>query len=392
MRRRGLTGSFWPTRRQESLLRLALTPEIDVERCWRELEPLEIEVLEEGTFALLPLVHRRLEQAGVDDARLPRLAGTYRSTWVRNQLQLELLPSVVEALAGAAIEPLVVGGAAVATRYYEQLGLRPILQLELVVAPADATRTGSVLSQHGWRISWREPGRFSRLLDESGNVAVLVNEGPSPYVAGPAGVAATLAAFRQRAARREVAGAEALTLSPEDEMLLACASGARRSVAPGIQWLVDVHQIVVSGDVDAGRLAARTRAQRLAWPVHETLAYLKRTTGLDGHEGVISAVGSQDTTGRERVVYRLAANGLGPLGLPPESVLEHGRQSVEEPFASAIGGLPAALSKAWGVESVRRVPAVAMRKLLGRVRALFTKPASQTPPRGRSRSASSSGS
>jgi hypothetical protein len=182
-----------------------------------------------------------------------------------------------------------------------------------------------------------------------------------------------------------------LTLTPEDEMLVACASGARRSLAPGIQWLVDVHQIVVSGDVDPGRLAATTRAQRLAWPVRETLAYLQRTTGLGGHD-VISAVGAQDTTGRERVVYRLAANGLGPLGLPPESVLEHGRQSVEEPFASAIGGLPAALSKAWGVESVRRVPAVAMRKLLGRVRALFTKPASQTPPRGRSRSASSSGS
>ena len=103
MRRRGLTGSFWPTRRQEALLRLALAAEIDVERYWRELEQLEIETLEEGTFALLPLVHRRLEQAGVDDARLPRLAGTYRSTWVRNKMQLDRLPSVLEALARAAI-------------------------------------------------------------------------------------------------------------------------------------------------------------------------------------------------------------------------------------------------------------------------------------------------
>jgi Uncharacterised nucleotidyltransferase len=389
MRRRGLTGSFWPTRRQEALLRLALAAKIDVERHWRELEPLEIETLEEGTFALLPLVHRRLEQAGVDDARLPRLAGTYRSTWVRNQLQLDRLPSVLEALAGAAIEPLVVGGAAVASRYYEQLGLRPILQLELMVAPADATRAGSVLSQHGWLISWRESGRFTRLLDESGNVAVLVHEGPSPYLAGPAGVAATLAAFRQRAARREVAGAEALTLSPEDELLLACAFGARRNVAPGIQWLVDVHQIGVSRDLEGGRLASRAQTQRLTWPVRETLVYLQRTTGLDGREDLVSALTAQDTTGRERVVYRLAANGLGPLGPPPESILEHGRRSVEEPFTSAVGGLPPALCKAWGVESVRRVPAVAMRKLLGRVRAVFTKPASQPLPRGRSRSASS---
>lgn len=393
MRRRGLTGSFWPSRRQEALLRLALAPDVDVDRAWRELQPLEIETLEEGSFALLPLVHDRLVAAGVEDARLPRLAGTYRSTWVRNQLQLERLAQLLEALAAAGSPPLVVGGAAVAARYYAQLGLRPIVQLELIVAPEEAARAGSVLSRNGWRIASRRPGRTSRLVNATAPVTAVLHEGAPAYFSGPSGSAETLSALREAASEQALGGAVASTLAPADELLLTCATWARRTLAPGIQWLVDAHSILASGEVALDRLAVRAHAQRLVLPVHDTLAYLVATTQPPAAEAALAQLDERRATVRERLAHRLAANGLGPLGSAPESVLEYTRATLDQPGATAVRGLPRALREAWGLERGERVPLAAARKALARVRRAGGAKGSagaQVPASGgRSRSASS---
>jgi hypothetical protein len=379
MRRRGLSGSFWPSRRQENLLRLALDPGLDVRRAWRELQPLQVETLEEGTFALLPLVYRRLHKAGVQDERLPRLAGTYRSTWVRNQLQLDRLPFLLEPLRDAGMEPIVTGGAVIAKRYYPQVGLRPILQLELFVAAGEATRAGSLLGQHGWPIDGRSRGRTTRVVEEDGRVAALLYEGVPEYVRGPVGASAAFAALVEQAADVELDGTRARTLAPFDELLLACALGARKTYVPGIQWLVDVHHILVSGEADTERLAARARAQHLTAPLRDAIRYLERTTGLEAPQALVTAsVGA-----RERVVHRLAGNGLGMLGPPPDRIVEYARATLDESPLAAARGLPGALRDAWGLDGIAKVPAAAARKIASRARR------GQPPRRDRSRSASS---
>jgi hypothetical protein len=373
MRKRGLTGSFWPSRRQEALLRLALVPDVDVERSWRDLQPLEIETLEAGTFALLPLVYLRLQDAGVRDPRLPRLSGIYRSNWVKNQLQLERLPSLLAAMTDAGIEPLVVGGPSIATRYYAQLGLRPILQLEALVPPGEGARATSRLSSRGWRLDSRAPGRTSRLVDERTRTAALLYEGLPAYFRGPIDPATAVGTIKFAAEERPIAGAPAMTLDPADELLLACGLWARRTPAPGIQWLLDVHHILAAGEVDEARLAARTRDHRLVRPLRETLMYLTRT-GAGGTEAerILQALEQERPTRRDGLTYRMAASGLGPLGMPPEGLIEHARLSLDEPLSSALRAFPSFMRDAWGLERVDQVPLVAARKMLRRMHRVAT--------------------
>jgi hypothetical protein len=286
---------------------------------------------------------------------------------------------LLEPLIREGIEPLVVGGAAVATHYYPQLGLRPILQLELLLKPEDATRAGSVAGRHGWRIDARRPGRMTRVVEGNGRVAAVLHEGVPSYVCGPAAPAATLALIQEGAAERELAGTAAKTLAPADELLLACGLGARITAAPGIQWLLDVHHIAASGELDVERLWSHAGAQRLTGPLRDTLTYLRRTTGLD----VGAPAEGRVSTPRERLTLRLAANGLGPLGAPPEAVLEYARTSLDEPLVPVLRGLPQLLRDAWSLDGIEQVPAAAMRKIVRRVG--HRQPAA----RDRSRSASS---
>jgi hypothetical protein len=360
-------------------LRLALAPGADVEKSWLDLQPLEIETLEPGTFALLPLVYRRLDEAGVRDTRLPRLAGIYRSNWVKNQLQLERLPSLLEPLAAAGIESLVVGGPAVATRYYTQLGLRPILQLEIVVSPEDSTRAGSVLSSSGWRLVSRTPGRTSRLVEGTSRVGAVLYEGLPAYFRGPVDPATAVAAMREAAGRSTIGGVPAETLAPADELLLACGLWARRTLAPGVQWLLDVHHILVGGGVDDVRLRSRARAHRLVRPLAETLTYLADTTRGEEASRILWTLEAERPTPRESLTYRLAANGLRPLGSPPEALLEHARLTLDEPLLTALRRLPSSMRDSWGLDGVGQVPLVAARKMLERTRRAVMPSASASP-------------
>ena len=388
MRKRGLTGSFWPSPTQETLLRLAFDPDTDVERAWRALQPLDLETLEPGTFAVLPFVYRRLEETGADEPRLPRLAGIYRRNWVTNQVQLDRLPALLEALRADGIRPLVIAGPAVATRYYDQLGLRPMLQLELLVSPDEAEAAASALERAYWRPSGPAMRSLTRFADKRSTTSVLVYAGLPAYFLGPVDPSAAVERLRDAAEERKVGTADALTLAPADELLLACGLGARRLEPPQLQWLVDVHQILASGEVEEARLLAQAQAHRLARPLRDTLAYLRHTMALGAPaEGVLRAIDANPSTRRERLAHRLAAGGLGPLGPPPQTLVEHTRASLDAPLGTAIRSLPRSMREAWQLERVEQVPLAAARKTLARIRS--GTPSSSQPPGGRSRSASS---
>ena len=87
-----LAGALQPTATQEALLRVVVAPADRLEERWRGLRSLDLDHVERGALAFLPLVYMRLSDAGIDDLLLPRLKGAYRNVWYRNQLQLERLP------------------------------------------------------------------------------------------------------------------------------------------------------------------------------------------------------------------------------------------------------------------------------------------------------------
>jgi len=173
VRRHGLRGSFWPTPTQETLLRILLGADDDrATALWEQLRPLDIDTAEAGSFCLLPPLHERLSEIAAEDQLLPRLAGTYRSTWYKNQLQLERLSGLVTLLRERAIEPLVVGGAPIAARWYPQLGFRPVPQLELIVSPDDAATAREVVREAAWRPAGRSRA-YGRFVNTDGLILVV---------------------------------------------------------------------------------------------------------------------------------------------------------------------------------------------------------------------------
>jgi Uncharacterised nucleotidyltransferase len=327
---------------------------------WERLRPdLDLQTLDDASFAVLPLVYRTLEAAGVDDPLLPRLKGIYRSTWARNTLLVERLRATADALAAHEVPVLLVGTIGAALRYYPAIGLRPTPSIELLVAEGDAVPAVKALASSGWiaRAS-AGAGRSDPvvLLDDQGNACLLrtmlAPDLPSPDVQTP---------LWDGAIRFDVPGAQIAALSPSDDLLAAIVVGARRWAAPSIQWIVDAAMIVRAAPdrIDWERLAAVGVAWGQGLRLCDALAYLDRLPDTSVAGG-LQALAEHRPSRREQLTYACSARGVGALA-------EHLAQTSASTSWQTVATLPAFLRRRWRLEHAWQLPAAGTRRAYRRV-------------------------
>jgi hypothetical protein len=128
-----------------------------------------------GESRLLAAAFRPVGALGVDDQMLSVAGGLYRRSWYENHLALHRLAKAVASLNAAGIEVLVLKGAALSVLHYRDLGARPMLDVDLLVAPQRLRAAMQVLAASGWHPVATEgpvagPLQYGRHLnDEQGN-------------------------------------------------------------------------------------------------------------------------------------------------------------------------------------------------------------------------------
>lgn len=376
-------GSFWPSPTQRALLDVVLGPVDQARPRWETLQPLDITTLEMGSFGLLPLLYERLHQIKPDEPQLPRLFGTYRSVWYRNQLFLDRLTVLLPLLRQRArVQPLLVGGMSSLLRWYPGLGLRPVPQAELIVERETVADVVKVAGYAGWQAAQQTP-MLTRLRDEGGRLLVIHHGLPLP-VAGPLRQDG-LRLFRGRALELSEVEAAPLVAHAADELLFTCALGARTVALPSCQWLIDVHHLLQSGELPAAEeVLDRASRFHLVAPLRATVAYLAEICDQALTRKLLSRLDAQPTGRRDRLAFRLAA-AEGRRKVPSAQLLSiHLQATADEPFLRVVTRLPRTLQDFWGARNLWQVSTLSLRKiarLVGR--------ASKSSPTVRSDSASS---
>lgn len=355
-------GSFWPSATQRTLLEVALGPVDEAAARWRAVQPLDVTTLEPGSFGLLPLLYDRLSEVAPDEPQLPRLLGTFRNVWYRNQLLLDRLAVLLPLLRQRAhVEPLLFGGMSAALRWYPRLGLRPVPQLELIVEPGAAADVVKVAGYAGWRATWQTHS-LTRLSDESRRVLV-VHHGPPPAVVGPLGEEG-LAALRGRALELDGVEGRPHVLDTIDELLSFCATGARTLPWPSCQWLADARLLLSSEGASppVELLLARAHELRVIEPLRATLFYLADVLGTAGLDGYLKPLAGVRGDRRERVAFRLAGAPVGRLIGGTQLVADYLQASATEPLPRVLSRFPRHLQEAWQTTGHAETALVALRK------------------------------
>jgi Uncharacterised nucleotidyltransferase len=368
MRRRGLTGDFWPTREQEFLLRAALLEQEPALEAWQEVRPrLDIERLEEGSFALLPLIFRRLTEADVEDVSLGKLRGIYRHTWSRNQLALEELKVLLRVLRDGGLEAAPLRGAAVLLGYYPERGLRPVNELELFVPEGDAKKALRGLTAAGWtpRRPTAEDWPAVRLFSSGRTLVVhwrlLPEFDPEGRWNGD---------FWSATRQFELDEVSTRMLAPADEFLHSTLTGARSAPFTTFQWIADARMILqAEPQFDWDRVVEQA-AKRRAWlTLRDALTYLSNSLDTPIPAHVFDELDAAGPTRRDVVAHKTGAWGGKVAGELPRALAQYLRSTAGDGALRTVAGAPAFLRDTWKLDHTCQVPLLAAKKGFSRLAA-----------------------
>ena len=203
-------------------------------------------------YVLVPMLYTRLVELQVEDGWLPRLKGLYRRSWYVNQLALDALKDLLEALKAAQIAGEVTGGAYLAQVCYPEPALRPIRAIEVVVPQAQFDGAVVCALQNGW-----QPLRSSR------GAALVERFLPRADRWFSASANLALQLRRQR-----LNGAPCAPLTAEEHLLNTCCDLYRI----GAPALVDAAMLIRTGLVKWGLLLGQ--AQGMEIPLLYVLEFL----------------------------------------------------------------------------------------------------------------------
>lgn len=361
----------WPNEPQRLLLQAALLEgdrAREASEAWRAR--IDLDLIDAGSFRLLPLLYRAMTTRGESWEHLGRLRGVYRQTWYRNNLLIGRLARLIDALERVGIPTLVLKGVPLALRYYGDTGLRPMGDADLLIPAARAVDVLPVIEKAGWTLrnpndTW--PPRFTASRSFAGPLGLdldlhwhVLHEALGP------GDDET---FWRAAQALGVGGAQTRALHPSDQLLHVVAHGFRRSTVPPVRWLADATSIVRATEppFDWARLVERAQYFRVSRLTGRALALLRDLLEVPVPEATLGALGD----GAHGLTERLECWGReepGLVRLAAEKWSEFSRAAPHRGEWQGPLGALRYLGDRLGVDGVSELPGALAGRLVRRWR------------------------
>jgi len=274
---------MFATPSQELLLRSALfsgEKAINAWMEWKEQTDLQAE-MDMGSFRLLPVVYKNLRLLNVEDAWMGRLKGIYRLTWYKNQALFRVATNVLQGLDQAQIPTLILKGAPLALEYYQDLGVRPMNDFDILVPPAQRDKAIEIILKAGWapmlsqnntftqeikmvRHAWGFVNPSGQSIDLHWRVFALSSENETDDLAWEKSIPITVNAIQTR------------TLNPTDMLLHVCVHGGQWDISSSIRWIVDAMFIIrkAQHSIQWEHLVEQAENRRFILPLRLALTYL----------------------------------------------------------------------------------------------------------------------
>lgn len=376
------TGRYWPNELQETLLRAALLSGDGAIEAWRSLKPrLDVHGADRASQRLLPLLGANLHRLGIEDPATVYLEAIRRETAARNRRRFDAGHRLLVTLAQAGIPTLVLKGGALATERYQDLGLRPMSDLDIVVPTTQATVAVQTLARAGWSARFEVTPAFIRMqhgadLREAGTRLRcdlhwhVYWECCGPSADDDLWAASVPLDFEGHATR---------TLAPADQLLHLCVHASRRARRSPLLWIPDTLLVLRAGRLDWPRLLAQAQQRRFVLRTATMLEYLDRRFSAPIPDGVLTQLQALPVSRLERFEYWVGNRPQGLLGELPSYWCNYRRLREDGQITSPLG-FPQYLQQTWKLGSLMEVAHGALGRARRRVREAVLGPVRPTPP------------
>ena len=363
---------LWPTPEQELLLRAALLDGEKAIEAWtewrRRIDP--DGEFDQGSFRLLPLLFFNIHKLGVSDPFMARLKGIYRRSWYETHQLFYATQKTLEDLNKAGIRTLLLKGAPLSLHYYDNIALRPMSDLDILVPTDQARRALEQMDESGWQrtqrasdkdlvyrhaIQFRDPDKGEVDLHWHALFECCQSEADRD--------------FWDSCVPFNFNGSQTRMLDPTDMLFHVVVHGIRWNPVPTIRWIADAATIMDRSidQIDWRRLIDHGKERDLGLRLRKGFSYLKHRMDRSAPDWVLNElaslkIGSMEIFENNYVLRdkRLSYQSfLGPLKL---AYADYRRFASHRGLLQSLFGFPEYLRYRWALRGRMEVMFLLVRK------------------------------
>jgi len=368
-------GDCWPTWQQELLLRAAFLPGEEAIQAWEEWKSVvDIDDLDHGSYQLLPQLYRNLQNQGISHPLMMKFKGYYRYTWSKNLLLFQNVAALLRSLHQVGIETLILDGAALALRSYQEYGLRPVDDFAILVRTEQAVAAIKRLRALGCNPMWNLPETLTETYVSVGHAHPFYSAAGDRihlhwHVLPECRQINADDDFWHDAVSTRIHNISTYVLNPTDQLLHICVQGALLHAAPSFPWVADAMKLLtaVQAEMDWDRLITQAQKRRLSLPLRDTLDYVQDVLDAPIPSAVFQRIQASPTTKQEQMEYKLRTHRMA-LWRRLSGWFNYSRHTSNIPLVRRMIGLPKYLQHLWRLDHLWQVPFFAVSDIVGRIR------------------------
>ncbi len=306
-----------PDEGRDALMSAALDPPDVALEAWRRWERSGADARTDPVARRwLPLIGHNLRDAPVDPHVRALFVEARRTAWASNLRLLDAARPALESLAAAGIRTMLLKGAVLANPPYNEPGLRPIGDVDVLVEPVHARAATRILEESGW-VAWRGYSERDLLVRPRSRSEEAAARRARRALVSAGGV--LLARRRRRSLATRAAddvGATTVVPAPADLLLHICVHGLRWSPVHAGHWVADAVRIIqTSGErLDWDVVMAEAARRRLGLQMTHALRVVRERGHVDVPQAVIDALARQPASWRDRLECRFKGRPVQSAG------------------------------------------------------------------------------
>jgi len=368
-------GDGWPTWQQELLLRAAFLPGEEAIQAWEKWKSIvDVDDLDHGSYKLLPQLYRNLQDQGVSHPLMMKFKGYYRYTWSKNLLFLQNVAALLRSLHQVGIETLILDGAALASHFYQEHGLRPVDDFAILVRTEQTVAAVKRLRALGCNPMWEWPEALAETYVSVGHAHPFYGADGDRihlhwHVLPECRRINADGDFWHGAVSTTIHDVSTYVLNPTDQLLRVCVQGASLRAMPSFPWVADAMKLLtaVQAEIDWDRLIMQAQKRRLILPLRDTLDYVQDVLDAPIPSAVFERIQRFPTTKQEQIEHKLKTHRMA-LWRRLSGWFIYSRYMSHTDWVHQIVGFPKYLQHLWRLDHLWQVPFFALRRALGQDR------------------------
>jgi len=352
----------WPTEMQELLLKACLLEGQPAMEAWVNWKSrIDIDWIDEGSNRLLPLLYHNLSPLGIEDPILTRAKSVYRYQLTKTHIMFHRVMPLIGELRNGGIDVLLLKGSALILNYYKNFGIRPQLDIDIMVKPENVDRAAFLLQQQGLRCEYQQSvstiKRFRHSCGFAGGAEKRLDL--HWHIMHPTSDKETVSAIWQSATVTSYNDRSLLTMSPTHHLLHSCTHGLRWNQHAPCRWVADAMMILRNAEptIDWQMLNSLATDLQVSAVLQAAFRYLNVSFQAKIPDTVIAELEANPINRMERVAFYVHTRNKSKVyGNLLKYTVDYIRYESPKGFLKKVINYPKYLQICWNTQTLLLMP------------------------------------